>query len=244
MFFCGHTTFLRRVTLRRDNYNFSLYGDPIETGHWHKSSTPDQLINRKPMKTDTLVSSEEAPIKGAAAMAFGDEFAYQLWRAPRVLTIALLLPFGCFLLWIIFLFIANLPTSWNYTIQHPAVAAQESIQFIVRYSLSWLPFSLSLYFLLRNMTWLRHRFGLGRHGVAYEINEVGIVSRYDKGFAITMPWALTTGAAKTRRLLLLRARSGWWYLPWRAVNAVDQGRLWCYVQQRVATTKKGPAASA
>jgi hypothetical protein len=221
-----------------------LYSDPIETGHQHKSSTPDRLIDRKQMKTDMPLSLEEAPIKGAAAMAFGDEFAYQLWRAPRVLTIALLLPFGCFLLWTIFLFAANLPTSWNYSIQHPAVAARGSIQFIVGYSLSWLPFSLPLYFLFRNMTWLRHRFGLGRHGVAYEINEVGIVSRYDKGFAITMPWALTTDVAKTRRLLLLRARSRWWYLPWRAVSAVDQDRLWRCVQQRVAATKKGPAASA
>lgn len=196
------------------------------------------------MQAYPLVSLEEAPIKGAAAMSFGDEFAYQLWRAPRVLTIALLLPFGFFLLWSIFLFIANLPTSWNYAIQHPAVAAQGRIQFIVRYSLSWLPFSLPLYFLFRSMTWLRHRFGLGRHGVAYEINEVGIVSRYDKGFAITMPWALITGVAKTSQLLLLRAKSGWWYLPWRAMSSVDQGRLWSYVQQRVAAAKKGSAASA
>src|SRR5665647_1850719 len=139
---------------------------------------------------------------------------------------ACLATFAVISLWIVVLVILNLPTSWNYAIQQPGVAAQEISGLILGFSLSWLPFSLPLFFCFRQLIWLRHRFGSARRGITYEVTEVGIVSGYDNGFAITMPWAITKCLAKTKRLLLLRSNRGWWYLPWRALSPVDQERLW------------------
>jgi hypothetical protein len=189
-------------------------------------------------QSEAASAAEPNSIKGAAKMAYGDELMYELWRAPRVLVMACLAPFAVFCLWAVVLFLLNLPMSWNYAIQHPGVAAQEISRFVIGYSVSWLPFSVPLFFLFRQLTWLRHRFGAGRNGISYEVTEVGIVSVYDEGFAITMPWAITKCLVKTKRLLLLRSKRGWWYLPWRALSTVDQERLWAYARTRIATASK------
>jgi hypothetical protein len=159
-------------------------------------------------------SPDTATIRGAAGMAYGDELMYELWRAPRMLVMACLATFMFSCLWAVYLFLANLPMSWNYAIQQPGVAAQEISRFVFELSKSWLPFPLLLFFFHRQLTWLRYRFGAGRRGITYEVTEVGIVNGYDKGFAITMPWALTKSLARTKRLLLLRSNwCCWWYLP-------------------------------
>jgi uncharacterized membrane protein len=184
-------------------------------------------------------------IRGAARMAYRDELMYELWRAPKVLTWACVAPFGAFILWGVVLFVANLPMSWDHAIQQPGVTAQEFFRFVSYYALSWLPFSLPLFFMVRQLSWLRYRFGAGRRGITYEISESGIMSTYDKGLAITIPWAMTTRLVSTRRLLLLRyGCCSWWYLPWRALNTADQERLWSLVQEHVATAKRGQAGSA
>jgi hypothetical protein len=196
------------------------------------------------MLSDEKRSADPVMIQGAAGMSYADELAYELWRAPRILTTACLATFGFFLLWAVLQFVAYLPMSWDNAIEQPGATAQGFFQFVFYYSLDWLPFSLPLFFYLRQVTWLRYRIGLARSGITYQVTATGIVSWYDKGFAITVPWALTNSVARTRRLLLLRRGwISWWYLPWNAFSAADRERLWTYAQQRVAETNDVPARS-
>lgn len=190
-------------------------------------------------------ASGHIPLRGRAKMAYGDELLFQLWRAPRVLLIAFLAPFGVFFLLAAYSFIAWLPMSWTNTIEQPGAAAQQFSAVVCDYAVSWLPFTLPIFFCYRLCVWLRHRLGVGRTGITYEVTESGITSEYGDGPSILMPWSKVKCLARTKRLLLLHSRhQGWWYVPWHAFDAANREQLWTYAQQCVGATSKGSATSA
>ncbi|UGY26754.1 hypothetical protein HU675_0008380 [Bradyrhizobium septentrionale] len=177
-------------------------------------------------------------------MTYRDEIVFELWRAPRVLLFGFLAPFGAFFLWAVYLFVSCLPNSWTYAVAHPGVAIQWYFASIWHYAVSWLPFTLSVYFFRRQAIWLWYRLSVGRTGITYEVTESGITNEYGKGPTILMPWANVKSLARTNRLLLLRSDyQGWWYLPWQAFDAASQEQLWAYAQQHVAGASKSPTAS-
>jgi hypothetical protein len=79
--------------------------------------------------------------------------------------------------------------------------------------------------LIGALQWRRLRQGHRR--VSYEIDNKAITTRDAEGVSFTLPWSSVKRVWRTDKLLLIETViKTWHYIPWRAINLVDQDRLW------------------
>jgi hypothetical protein len=178
-------------------------------------------------------SMERPQIIGSTELIYGDQFASQLWILPRKTPKAMISALVGVAVGVLIAFGPN--GVLELSREDWERIGQITLWVFVISNLVWPVLGV----LIGMFQWRRLRPGHRR--VSYEIDDKAITTRDAEGVSFILPWSSVKRVWRTDGLLLIETViKTWHYIPWRAINPVDQDRLWNEARAQAARNAPAP----